>query len=129
LNSFNDLIELFLNKKELLLHHYLTEEIHLVSYQFGKLEFRPTTSTPKDLANKIYQNLQEWTNHKWIVIVSDDIGNPTIKQQQEQLENIHKQKAANLPIVKAVLESFPGSSIINVHENNINKIVKEHSHG
>jgi DNA polymerase-3 subunit gamma/tau len=48
---------------------------------------------------------------RWVISVSGDLGAPTLKEQAQAAEAEMRRRAAEHPLVKAVLDAFPGAVI------------------
>src|SRR3546814_11307316 len=57
--SFTDMVALFAARREGILHAHLVRDVHVVRYEPGRLEFRPSPQAPRDLANRIGQRSEE----------------------------------------------------------------------
>ncbi len=117
LTSFNELVELFRSNKELQLHASLKSEVHLISFKPEQMEIRLVPGTPKDLVTKINACLNEWTGKRWVIVVSGEAGQATLEEQEKQQRDMAVETAKLEPIVKEILESFPGAVIKSVKEN------------
>jgi DNA polymerase-3 subunit gamma/tau len=111
LDSFEAVVELFKAKKEGILLTHIMNDIHLVRFEPGRIELRPTEKAPANLTNRITACLNEWTGTRWFISVSGDLGAPTMKQQAQAAEAEMRRRAAEHPLVKAVLDAFPGATI------------------
>jgi DNA polymerase-3 subunit gamma/tau len=60
--------------------------------------------------------LAQWTGQRWVVSVSSELGEPTLKEQAETRAQSLKSEAAQDPLVRAVLDAFPGARIESVRE-------------
>jgi len=109
--TFAELADLFMEKREAVLAAELKSSVHLVRYEPGRLEFRIADGASKDLATRVSKLLGEWTGRPWLVSLSKEQGQPTLRQQQIEAEFKRKQDAANHPLVQAILLAFPGASI------------------
>jgi DNA polymerase-3 subunit gamma/tau len=98
-------------KKEGILLTHLTNNVHLVHFEHGRIELRPTPMAPSDLPNRVAACLLKWTGARWLVGVSGDLGAPTLKEQAQAAEAELRRRAAEHPLVKAVLDAFPGATI------------------
>lgn len=114
--SFIEVVALFDKRREPVLSSQLAAYLHLVHFEPGRIEFRPAEGAPRDLANRLGQLLGEWTGNRWLVAVSEDEGEPTLRQQREQREAALRSGVATHPLVRAVLETFPGATIAAVRE-------------
>ncbi|WP_448204035.1 DNA polymerase III subunit gamma/tau [Azospirillum sp. sgz302134] len=114
--DFRTLVQIFAEKREGALYGHLTGSAHLVRMEPGRLELRLTTLAPATLPNRVGQLLTEWTGQRWVVIVSDAPGEPTlIQQEQAALQRALAEAEAN-PVVRAVLDAFPGAKITEVRD-------------
>lgn len=111
LATFEDVAQLFVDKREAVLATHLKSSVHLVRFEPGRIEFRPDSGTPSDLATRVSRLLGEWTGRPWLVSVSRDQGQPTLREQALERELKRKQDAASHPLVQAVLTTFPGAII------------------
>ena len=114
--SFLDVVRLFEQKREPLLRSHLYGNTHLVRFEIGRIELRPTEVAPRDLPNRLGQLLTEWTGRRWIVSVSGEKGEATLREQDTARAAGLRSEAANHPLVRAVLETFPGAKIEAVRE-------------
>ena len=114
--TFTELIALCDERREGLLSAQLSSHVHLVAYEPGRIEFRPDEAAPRDLANRLGQLLGEWTGQRWIVAVSQAAGMPTVAEQQAARENALRNEVTTHPLVRAVLDTFPGATIAAVRE-------------
>ena len=101
-------------KREILFSFNLTDQMHLVRFEPGRIEFRPTTDAPRDLAPRLARLLGEWTGRRWLVSVSNEPGEATLAVQERNAKERLIAEVAGHPLVKAVLETFPGAGIAGV---------------
>jgi DNA polymerase-3 subunit gamma/tau len=87
-----------------------------VHFEPGRIEFRPASGARRDLANRLGQLLSEWTGTRWLIAVSEADGEPTLRQQEERRERDIRNEVERHPLVRAVLETFPGATIAAVRE-------------
>jgi DNA polymerase III subunit gamma/tau len=114
--SFLEVIELFDKRREALLRSHLYSHVHVVHFEPGRIEFRPAVGAPRDLANKLGKLLGEWTGMRWVVSISSEEGAPTLREEAEARALSLRNEAAQHPLVRAVLETFPGARIEAVRE-------------
>ena len=93
------------------LRNHLYANVHLVSYEPGRLEFRPGESAPSDLPGQVLNRLREWFGTHWQVSVSREPGEATLAEQDKVAETAAYEQAAQHPVVRAALEAFPGAKI------------------
>jgi DNA polymerase III subunit gamma/tau len=114
--SFADVLALFEAHGEVITRAQLRSQTHLVAFGPGRIEFRPAAGAPRDLANRLGQRLLEWTGNRWGVVISQAEGAPTLEQQELSRDSEMKSQVAQHPLVRAVLEAFPGATIAAVRE-------------
>ncbi len=114
--SFAEVVALFDRRREALFRAHLWSHLHLVHFGPGRIEFRPAAGAPRDLANRLGQLLGEWTGTRWLIVVSEAEGEPTLQQQQERRDSDQRDEIAGHPLVKAVFEIFPGATIAAIRE-------------
>jgi DNA polymerase-3 subunit gamma/tau len=110
--SFVELVQLFQDRREGILHAHLVNGVHLISFEPGKLVFQRAASAPRNLNALLKPLLDRWTGRTWTVFMEDNTdGAPTLSQQAHNQREAQKAAAATHPLVDAVLKAFPGSSI------------------
>jgi DNA polymerase III subunit gamma/tau len=114
--SFADVVALFDEHREALIRSHLWSDVHLVHFEPGRIEFRQTEKAPRDLANRVGQLLSEWTGIRWLPLVSEAQGEPSLREQEERRNRDLRNEVASHPLVQAVLETFPGATISAVRE-------------
>jgi DNA polymerase-3 subunit gamma/tau len=114
--SFAEVVALFDKHREALIRSYLWSDVHLVHFEPGRIEFRQTENAPRDLANRVGQLLSEWTGIRWLPLVSEADGEPSLREQEECRNRDLRNEVASHPLVQAVLEIFPGATISAVRE-------------
>jgi DNA polymerase-3 subunit gamma/tau len=102
--------------REPILAAHLRNNVHLVRFEPGRLEFRPTEHALANLAPRLTTLLSEWTGRRWAISVSNEAGDQTLAAQAKRQTADRLAEASNLPLVKALLQSFPGAVVENVRE-------------
>jgi DNA polymerase-3 subunit gamma/tau len=114
--SFDEVVALVREKREAILLAHLLSDVHLVHFEPGRIEFRPSDRAPSSLANRLAACLNDWTGKRWLVSLSSAAGEATLKEQAAAIIAEKKRQAAEHPLVQAVLKAFPGASIEAVRE-------------
>jgi len=109
--NFAALVALFATRREIQVRNHLHANVHLVSYEPGRLEFRPAADAPRDLPGQVLNFLRAWCGNHWQVSVSQEQGAPTLAEQELMAKDAAHQQAAENPVVRAALEAFPGAKI------------------
>jgi len=113
--TFAEVVALFEERREQVLASHLSRDVHPVRCEPGRLEFRPDTTAPRDLAARVADLLSQWTGRRWMVSVSGDAGGPTLAQQRAVAEDARRAQAMQHPLVQAALALFPGATLEAVH--------------
>ena len=113
--SFAALVAL-VEAEEPILGAQLRNNVHLVRFEPGRLEFRPNAHAPSNLAPRLMTLLAAWTGRRWTISVSNEAGSPTLLEQAKRQAADRLAQARELPLVQAVLASFPGAVVETVRE-------------
>jgi len=111
IKSFAELVQLFSDRREADLYAHLMMHVHLVRFETGRLELHPTERAPANLPNRVGELLGAWTGQRWIVSVSNEPGEPTLRQQADERAAAVQAQALEHPIVKRALAVFPGAAV------------------
>jgi DNA polymerase-3 subunit gamma/tau len=95
---------------------HIENDIHLVKLEQGRLEFRPSPRAPRTLAGDLQQKLRDWTGVRWSVSVTSEGGAPTLAEQKKNAKAARIESVMQAPMVRAVLDRFPGAEIVAVRD-------------
>ena len=112
--TFDHVIELIRTNRDVKLLVEVETSLQLAAYQPGRIEFVPTESAPRDLAQRLGQRLQTWTGNRWGVSIVSEGGTPTIASIRDAADLKLKSEAEAHPLVQAVLEHFPKATIASI---------------
>lgn len=112
--SFDTLVALAAEKRDMRLKIALESEVRLVRFEPGRIEFELAPGGTPGLASTLTQKLQAWTGERWIVSVVAFGGAPTLKEQREAKEQERRSGLEADPLVASVLARFPGAQIVAV---------------
>lgn len=94
----------------------IENHVHLVRLEPGQIEFRPAAAAPRTLAGDLAQKLKEWTGTRWVVTLAREGGEPTLAEQRKAAREKKLEQVAQAPMVRAVLDRFPGAEIVAVRD-------------
>jgi DNA polymerase III subunit gamma/tau len=114
LETFEDLIALAAEKRDLAIKSALERDVRLVRFEDGRLEIGLEASAPKTLTGELSRKLADWTGRRWIIIVSAEPGMPSLYAQAQARKAELKDDVRGDPLVQAVLARFPGAEIVDV---------------
>jgi DNA polymerase-3 subunit gamma/tau len=114
LRSFEDVVALAAEKREIVLKTALENDVHLVRFEDGKIEFSLEDGANRSLPNDLARLLDRWTGKRWVVALSREAGQPTIRQRRDADRQELRTSLEQHPLVQSVLRSFPGAKIVDV---------------
>jgi DNA polymerase-3 subunit gamma/tau len=109
--NFEALVAAVAKMREGMLHGHLLNDVHLVHFEPGRIELRPGPGAPTNLANRLGTLLTERTGRRWVIAISSEAGQPTLREQAQAEDQRQRREASSHPLVQAVLKSFPGAAI------------------
>ena len=114
LNSFAEIVALASAQRDIQIKSALEADVRLVRMEDGRLEINLEPQAPRSLLNDLSRKLEQWTGKRWLVAVSTDQGQPTLRAQAQSANDALRRGAEGDPRVQAVLGRFPGAEIIDV---------------
>jgi DNA polymerase-3 subunit gamma/tau len=114
LASFAEVIKLVAEKRDVRLKQQLEGDMHLVRCEDGRLDFRPTRNAAPTLAGDLQKKLTDWTGRRWVVTISSEEGEPTLRERLAAEQADRERGVLAHPSVQAVLAKFPGAEIVAV---------------
>ena len=117
IGSFQELIALAVEKRDIAAKMALERDVRLVRCEDGQLEIALEPSAPKTLVHDLQRKLTGWTGKRWIVVVSKEQGAPTMRAQADAQQAEIERDVQSDPLVQAVLNRFPGAKIVAVTQN------------
>ena len=116
IGRFEDLIALAAKKRDIGVKLALERDVRLVRCEDGRLEIRLEPSAAKTLVNDLARKFSDWTGRRWMVVVSAEEGEATVKAQNDARQAELKVGVRADPLVQAVLARFPGAEIVDVRK-------------
>jgi DNA polymerase-3 subunit gamma/tau len=113
---FADLIAFVAEKRDLPLKTLLERDVRLVRFEDGKLDVALEPSASRALISDLARKLTALTGRRWMVVVSTEAGEPTVKAQAEARRTEFMAGVQSDPRVQDVLARFPGAQIVAVRE-------------
>ncbi|MFV9876324.1 MAG: DNA polymerase III subunit gamma/tau [Rickettsiales endosymbiont of Dermacentor nuttalli] len=115
--TYEEFIELFYRKQELIIYHHLIDDIRVVKFAPNEIVIKINNWVSKDIIKKMKQLLLEWTGNIWSIIETQDYSDAsTIGEQKLLLKEQAKTDAKSHPIVKEVLDQFNGTNVVDIRE-------------
>jgi len=115
LTSYKDLIALAQAKRDVLVKLALEGQMRPISFEQGRIEVALADGADPGMIATLSARLQAWTGERWLVMVSTKAPEGlTIRQENEQKKQAATQAAHDDPLVKAIMDTFPGAKLVNV---------------
>ena len=111
INNFRELVALVAESREAMLHAHLVHSVHLVRFAPPVIELRVEADTPRDFSAKLGALLQRLTETRWTIALSTETGEPTLAELGSAADHARRGEAESHPLVRAILEAFPGAKI------------------
>jgi DNA polymerase-3 subunit gamma/tau len=116
ISSFPELVALAADRRDLMIKAALEADVRLVRIEDGRLEVALERNAARTLINDLSRKLEQWTGRRWTVIVSNEAGQPTLREQNLVEKNQRERAAEADPRVKEVLTRFPGAKVVEVRK-------------
>jgi DNA polymerase-3 subunit gamma/tau len=117
--TFRDVAAFVKEQREAMLHAHLLHSTHLVRFAPPVIELRTEPDAPRDLAPKLAALLSNATGVRWTIAVSTAAGEATLAQQGNAADAVRREEAADHPLIRAIMDAFPGARIDSVRDGNV----------
>src|SRR5690606_22899162 len=113
--SYASIVALAGEKREIAIKHALESDLKPVSFEVGRIEVALTPNANPAIVSALSAKLKEWTGRPWMVTISTrEISAPTMREARQAAENDARNQALEDPLVKAVMETFPGAKLVDI---------------
>ena len=116
INSFEKLIEITNNKKEIELKFDLERNVRVVKFETGKIDISFNEKLSKNFVRSLTEKLKLWTGERWIISLSKETGKNTIFENKEIYKKKLLQDALESEVYKKIKEHFPDAELNEVEE-------------
>ena len=101
-------------KRDIRLSQALERDVRLARFEPGRIEFSLVEGASPEIVQALSRRLAEWTGERWMVTLAAGATAPTLREQAEARRNERLGGAGEHPVVRKVLERFPGAKIVDV---------------
>jgi DNA polymerase-3 subunit gamma/tau len=117
LRRFEDVIARARSEREIVLANALERWVRPVRFEPGQIEIALTPDADPGLSQRLGQMLQKWTGRRWIIVISrDEVATETARETKKRDHATMMDEVRADPLVRQVLERFPGAEIVGVRE-------------
>ena len=112
--SFEDLIYLSAEKKEMELKYDLEKNVNLIKFSDGKIDISFNDNLAKNFVKNLSQKLLEWTGKRWLITLTKAPGQKTFSEMQEIKKTELIEKGKNDEIYKKFKNIFSDAELIDI---------------
>jgi DNA polymerase-3 subunit gamma/tau len=94
----------------------LERHIRPVRFEPGRMEISLTPEAEPDLPQRLARLLQDWTGKRWMISVSQEASAQTVHETRQRSRAALMEEVRADPLVRRVLERFPGAEIVDVRD-------------
>ena len=110
--SYAELVALAGEKRDIIVKLALESSLRPVSISEGRLEVALVDGADPGIIQTLSARLKTWTGRQWMITLKTDATHvPTMRQQREERAAEVREEAHQDPLVRAILESFPGATV------------------
>ena len=117
INSFEDLLDICTQKKEIKLKYELEKNVNLVKFERNRIEISFNDNLDKDFVKDLSSKLFEWTSERWIITFSKSKGEMSVKEKQKNKKDELINEAKSSEAYKIVMKKFPDAELVDVKYN------------
>jgi DNA polymerase-3 subunit gamma/tau len=115
LQSFDDVLKLIADKRDVTLKLDVERYVRLVDFKPGVIAFEPAPGAPPNLSQRLSGKLKEWTGQPWMMDIQSG-GQETGFERDKRQEGEQRAKVEADPFVLSVMAAFPGTQIVGVRK-------------
>ncbi len=109
--SLAEVIALAETRGQPVLKAQLINNVRPVHFEPGRIEFSLEDGAPQEIVGNLAKFLHAETGERWMVSLSNQPGGQTAAQKADAETAEEKAAIAETPLVKSILETFPGATI------------------
>ena len=113
--SLREIAALAEERREPILSAWLRTEVRPIRVAVGTIEINCGSSPDGKMLALLQERLEEWTGERWMIALSEEGGEPTLDEQGRAAHEAADQAAMDHPLVRQVLDAFPGARVRKVH--------------
>tara|TARA_B100001741_G_C16510742_1_gene579555 strand:+ start:1 stop:1260 length:1260 start_codon:yes stop_codon:yes gene_type:complete len=117
IKSFEHLIKICADKKEMKLKYELEKNVNLVNFENNRIEISFNDNLDRNFVKEISYKLFEWTGKRWIITLSKTKGDISIKEKENNDKNKLIEEIKKTEMYKDVKKIFSDANLIEVKSN------------
>ena len=116
ITSFQDLINLANEEKEVELKYDLERNVKLVSFNKGKIDISFNEDLNKNFIKNLTEKLLLWTGERWIISLSKNTEAKSVYEQNNDQKSSKLVEFKKSELAKQIEEVFPDAKLIDIQE-------------
>ena len=116
IKSFQDLINLANNEKEIELKYDLERNVKLVSFNRGKIDISFNEKLNKNFIKNLTEKLLSWTGERWIISLSKNNNAKSIYEKNLEDKNNMIEEFKKSKVAKDIKKAFPDAKLIDFND-------------
>ena len=121
ITSFDDLIKICNENKEIKLKYELENNVNLVKFEKLRIEISFNEKLDKNFIKDLTFKLQEWTGERWIITLSKAPGEISLKEKLKKEKNQKIETIQKSKFFLDLREKFPDIKLIDIKEKSEDK--------
>ena len=118
INSFQDLIDIANNEKEIELKFDLERNVKLVTFNKGKIDMSFNEKLNKNFIKNLTEKLLMWTGDRWIISLSKNETAKSIYEKNIENKSMIIEKFKNSDLAKKVKDTFSDAVLVDITKDN-----------
>ena len=116
ITSFQDLISLANEEKEVELKYDLERNVKLVSFNKGKIDISFNEDLNKNFIKNLTEKLLLWTGERWIISLSKNAEAKSVYEQNNNQKSSKLLEFKKGELAKQIEEAFPDAKLVDIQE-------------
>ena len=113
--SLREIAALAEERREPILSAWLRTEVRPIRVAAGAVEINCGRSPDSKMLALLQERLEEWTGERWMIALSEEGGEAPLDEQDRAAREAVDRAAVDHPLVRQVLDAFPGARVRKVH--------------
>ena len=114
INSYDELIKICNNKKEIKLKYELENNVNLVNFDNNRIEISFNDNLDKEFVKDLSAKLFDWTNQRWIITFTQSKGKLSRKESKQLSKVKLIEETKKTDIYKKIKEKFSDAELIDI---------------
>ena len=114
IDSFDNLLDICNEKKEIKLKYELEKNVNLVNFERNRIGISFNDNLDKSFVKELSSKLYEWTGERWIISFSKEMGQLSIKQQEDSEKKKLINDIKKTQLYNDIIKTFPDANLNNV---------------